>query len=167
MKLTLIKFPMPPSVNNARGSFYNKKAGRMTHYQSTDLKNFLRDAQAYIARDEFRWKKIRQQLKRSMGWKDFLVVYYDFYFPIEKIVADSSRFLKLDTSNRIKAVEDALSKYAVGVDDSRFDVGSARKRPLRSSKLSYVNIKIEVQRFDSHPEIHPREESEVPQLFKI
>ena len=113
--------PMPPTVN---GAYSNANNGGRT--KSAAYKAYLKlvDIWCYSHQQQI-------NMARKTMSKELYILLYVFKFDINKIVNTSrkvkDRVAKIDTSNRIKIVEDVVSDL-VGVDDRYFFDSLAVKR---------------------------------------
>lgn len=124
MKIILDHLPLPPSENNCYPT--NRKTGR--RFPSKELKDFQ------TAMKEWRVKHIRIANRA----RDLLVaglgtpqrpIRIDRYFAFRhsRIFTLSGGAKKLDASNRVKPLDDALCEHVLGMDDCWIWAGTATK----------------------------------------
>lgn len=122
-------FPLPPSANalyaNVRG-IGRVKARKYRVYEA--------QVQSWALRNPGQLEGLRS-LDKS---KYLFHVEHVFYFERSSIVSKAGNPIRNDTSNRIKAVDDLISKL-IDVDDSRFWSGSYHK--LISFENEWVDLK--------------------------
>lgn len=126
-------FPMPPSVNSSLALFRGRliKTARHREFQS------LCEIWAYA-----NFKRI-QEIRAEMGkWSErrFFHINYVFNFPHTRIFSQKNTVKKIDVTNRIKPVEDAIFKI-LGLDDSLVFSGSFSKC-IAENRSSSVTILI-------------------------
>ncbi len=115
---------IPPSVNHA---YVNKRGGG--RIMSREGKEFKARVRADILSN---YKKELQTFKAENPYELVITFYLkDMY--LKKQVDGVRRYKKIDVTNRIKLLEDALSEV-IGVDDKNFIIVVARK--CESSTLS-------------------------------
>jgi Holliday junction resolvase RusA-like endonuclease len=123
--ITLNGLPMPPSINAA---YANTPKGRIKTKAYRDFEKAMEEYRLknLKAVNEAKWDIHRQTLLGKV-----LHVDCEFMFPVGKIICQGPKIQgkpkRLDASNRIKCLEDALSKMLL-VDDSYFWSGSFSKR---------------------------------------
>jgi hypothetical protein len=116
------EFPIPPSENNCYPSFYNKRLGKMMRFPSRELKAFKTAAAI--------WAKGRAELI-SQARVELLPapraqIRVDLMMGFEpgRLFTKDGRRKKLDASNRIKPIHDALAEI-LGIDDRFFYTGQS------------------------------------------
>lgn len=129
---------LPPSTNNM---YFNlPRGGRKA---TPKLEKFKRDFREAVVRDPV-VQKVLPRLDRSLPYE----VQFYFFFPLDEVVTTTygkkggakSRYKKMDTDGRIKAVQDCLA-LALDIDDSQFFDVVGRKR---SSSLTGGQPQIQV-----------------------
>ena len=107
---------MPPTANNA---YFNMPGGGRA--LTSKGKKFLNEAVAHLTRHH---QAERTQLKPNIALVSIYVAYFDAIetkgFATGKA---EGRFVKLDASNRIKLVEDAVTKAYGGNDSANLFTG--------------------------------------------
>ena len=115
----LTGFPLPPSANGLYKSVGRRRA------KSSDYLAFERSAIAWM-----RWHTIEideaRELTLLTGPNRYIHIDCVFYMLRERIICKSGLPKKNDTSNRLKALHDALSQI-LGIDDCYFFSGSFDK----------------------------------------
>lgn len=123
--------PMPPSLNQAK----TIASGRRFLIKSNVLRDFETICSASLA--SFRVSELQQIKKRLQKYK-FLTLEITFNFSHEKLFTKKNTVKKLDVTNRVKYVEDIVSKF-LEIDDSKyFDVILKKRVTLEES----VSVKI-------------------------
>lgn len=114
--LILKKIPIPPTSNN----LYSSVRGRLI--KSIEGRKYEAALKLYSLRNFKLIEKIKEQLKPN----DTLRVECYFIFHKNRIISKKGEYKKLDATNRIKALHDALSEM-IGIDDKQFISISADK----------------------------------------
>lgn len=112
--------PMPPSINSA---YVNGPHGRFKSRQATEwTMQFNRAMLRYrsLVADS------RIEIKEKIAQGYFLSLHLDFFFPHKKLISKDGKVKRLDPSNRIKLIEDALCNM-LGFDDCYIFEIKARK----------------------------------------
>lgn len=133
-------FPLPPSAN---GLYANQLKGGGGRYKTTDYKKFEADAYHWSLANQHQLRILRMMIEKL---KPSQVLHVDrmFWFKAHKILTKDLRPRRNDTSNRLKALDDTLSKL-IGLDDSYFWAGGYNKRPvLHESHTEGVDIRFTI-----------------------
>lgn len=112
------EIPIPPTVNQIY-------AGKTRRYKSPKYKQWLKEFDIYYAKNSsFHGARniIRDALKDVNTFLDFKL---DFCVPREKIYSKANTVKRIDVSNRIKPLFDAMSE-ALQCDDNRFFLNSVQ-----------------------------------------
>lgn len=114
--------PMPPTSNHQY--ILVRRGGKTFHVASEALKQFRRDFKQRLGFN-VQFTAALFELK-TWGAKAYRVE-CELIFTQSKLYTKKGTVKKLDTSNRLKALHDALSE-ALGIDDSLFFYITAEKR---------------------------------------
>jgi len=145
LMIRLDMFPMCPSVNALYGN--NPHAKGKGRYKTKAYTTFENDAWIWSLKHAPQVRMARQ-ICQSLGPGRFLLVHMDFFFEQGKILTKIGTPKKLDTSNRIKATEDALAKI-LGIDDSWFWNGQQTKNISKHPAFGeYTDIRMGIFSFD-------------------
>jgi len=137
-------FPMPPSANVLYAN--SPQGGR---FKTAKYKQYETQAQIWIYKNGHQLITAQEQIK-SLKHGEVLSVERDFYFRSDRIISSKGTPLKNDTSNRIKALDDILSKM-LGIDDSYFWDGKFKKNPSPHISLGeYVDIRFKAIKIRNH-----------------
>lgn len=107
------------------------------------LEQFKRDFIEAVVRDP-RVQVMLPHLDRSLPYE----VHFYFFFPLDEVITTTygkkggakSRYKKMDTDGRIKAVQDCLS-LALDIDDSQFfDVGGHKRCNSLTGGQSQIQV---------------------------
>jgi len=113
MTIKLKDFPMPPSVNNL---YFTTKFGKRV--KAKGYTDFERASANWAKMNTVNLGLVRQMsLECRTGWG--LRVDQTFYFPQGEILTKQGKPKRNDTTNRLKALHDVLSKL-LGIDDCWF-----------------------------------------------
>ena len=128
---------IPPSVNHAYVS--KRGGGRILSRAGKEFKSRIR---ADILSS---YRKELQTFKPDLPYELVITFYLkDLY--IKKQIDGVRRYKKIDVTNRIKLLEDALSEV-IGVDDKNFIVVVARKcetfKPISHTAVTFISPKEE------------------------
>jgi Holliday junction resolvase RusA-like endonuclease len=128
--LKITNLPMPPSVNSL---YFTKGGKRILSSEGRIYKDMIKSALAEMASA----KPSDTDLENHK-----LSIRFDLFFSSVENKAwhsgkSKNRFKKIDVSNRIKVIEDALVE-GLGIDDCQFFNMLINKRQSESSE--YVNI---------------------------
>lgn len=124
------QIPMPPSVNSI---YFTRGKNRVL---TTIGKTYKEDVKAYIIK-EILQKPIPDLKNKPLGLS------LHFYFKTienKSYAKTDNRFKRIDVSNRIKILEDAISE-TLGIDDCQFIFVFAKKETSQNN-LEYVTVEI-------------------------
>jgi Holliday junction resolvase RusA-like endonuclease len=127
MDITFTGIPVPPSSN---AMYCNSRVpGRRGRVKSREMRMWERDFATWALENAQAFARARAILKTRM--KPGYVLQFDatFNFTRERIFTKKGLPKRLDTSNYLKALHDAMAE-AIGIDDSWFFDGMMRKRPV-------------------------------------
>lgn len=131
-------FPLPPSAN----ALYLNIPGR-GRCKSAALTKYESDVRFWCLRNQHQMNLARE-LTIGVGPGVFLKVSKMFFMKKKSILKKDGTPKRNDTSNRIKALEDVLSKL-LGIDDKWFWAGTYDKRPTPNPALpEHVDIRLEL-----------------------
>lgn len=130
MEFTITGFPVPPSVN----ALYRFGHGKV--HKSKSYKEYERSVYAWINANQAQVKGVREFLKDISPY--VLDVSAMFYMPRTEIVCLDGRPKRNDTSNRLKALHDALSAAILGIDDCYFWSGGFNKCPADEPSVEII-----------------------------
>lgn len=108
--LILDQLPMPPSSNNLHVSFV--RGGKLIRANAPEYVAFKKECDAWF---KARADKLAGAGTAVSGWGELLVECY-FFFERTRIRCKDGSAKKLDVSNRVKALHDAVFEQ-LGVDD--------------------------------------------------
>lgn len=124
MKVVLGDLPLPPSENNCYPT--NRKTGR--RFPSRELKEFQEAMKAWRAQHIRIANQAKALLVAPLGSQQRPIrVDRYFAFSQSRILTLAGSAKKLDASNRIKPLDDALCEHVLGMDDSWIWSGTAEK----------------------------------------
>lgn len=129
--LLLKRFPLPPSSNQ----LYASVNGRLI--KSTEGRKYDSLIDGYKLR-EFR---ILEQFKETVKPTDLFNVDMHFIFMRDRLISKKDTIKRLDSTNRLKAAHDGLSKI-LDIDDCRFVTGSFSKNSCRFPHEEQVIITV-------------------------
>ena len=135
MILSLKEIPMPPSSNNQ----YVVARNRLV--PSSDLRNYKKRMEIYGITLQ---RSLKEDANDLAGFvEDGKVLHIDrrFYFPRSRLFTKQDKPKKIDVSNRIKAVDDAISKL-IGIDDKLFFSATTKKYAHSHALYEYVEVDI-------------------------
>lgn len=159
MKSILIaSFPLSPSDNEL---YYNMNGvGRVA---SKELREYKKLCEAYALKNAKMFREVKSIMANE--WKGFSAVKADYFFVFkrERLYCKDGRVKKLDSSNRIKAVQDCLFNI-LGLDDKFVFAGSFEKL---SGELEACNIVLSPHTPLNAAELLEmfQETSDIPKLF--
>ena len=140
--MSITRLPVPPSSNQIY-AFYN---GRMI--KTKVYKQYETEVVRWVSKNPDQVKRVREFLKQIDGF----VIHIEsiFWMPKKTIVCINGKPKRNDTSNRIKALHDALSSIVLGVDDSYFWSGKFDKMVLLTDVKAdgYVNINLRLRKMN-------------------
>lgn len=132
--------PMPPS-SNALYRFARVK-GMQRLVPTGELKAYKRAMRDYYLANKQLCDDIANQLKQDVNEGFVFRLNRFFFFSRDKVLTKQGNVKKRDTTNSIKAFDDALSE-ALGLDDKYFFSSVAQKIMLRDgSSHEFVNVEI-------------------------
>lgn len=127
--------PMPPSSNHQYASKVIK--GRVLHFKTKEVRDWKSEFDTWCLQNMAGIKFAREFVKdKTLG------VGCLFFFEQARLYTKTGKLKKLDVSNRIKALHDALAE-ALHIDDSVFMKIWAEKAMIMSGRDS-VTIRIQV-----------------------
>lgn len=133
------KLEMPPSSNNQY--ILVRRGGKTFHVASGKLKAYQNVMNSYPYRKEKTFKRDQKQILDWIAEGKKLQVDALFFFHKKSLFTLDGRVKKMDVSNRLKALHDALSTL-MGVDDSLFFRVVAEKIQGDEEKAESVTVKI-------------------------
>lgn len=144
-KFMLADMPMPPSSNSQYmiRTMFDKvtKKPRGWLAPTLALEEFEDKFEAWRKENLVLVEKARQFILNECLMKGKMVrADWYFCFPSTKLWTQDGRPKKLDTKNRIKAIQDAMAD-AVRVDDSHFWCGYDEKQETEKDARVYVVLK--------------------------
>jgi Holliday junction resolvase RusA-like endonuclease len=146
MRFTITDFPMPPSANQLRSSFYNLKLKRMQHYDASVYKSYKAVCAAWAVKEAKALASISERLKIEISEPGtILILRCGFALRQKRIWTKDGRVKRLDVSNLLKALHDELSK-CLGVDDRYFELGAAWKVCIADDAHEYVLVDIQTSK---------------------
>lgn len=134
--IQLLNIPMPPTVNKLYGGGLRTKRRFKTELYlnwEDELQNWaLINSRTII---------LAQNLFLTERYNHIIRVDKNFYFTYSSIFSKTGKMKKMDTSNRIKPLEDGLVQV-LGIDDCYFKSGMVQTYliPYLSDKESYCDI---------------------------
>lgn len=140
LTITVNQFPMPPTLNQLY-TFPRKESSRAIQ-KSRTYAAYEKAVHKWLLSNQDQVAAIRQFVK-DIGYH---VIHVDavFHFLRKHILCKEDKPLRNDTSNRLKALHDVLSRQIVGVDDSYFWSGSFSKLAIESGN-EFVNVKFKLR----------------------
>lgn len=131
--MKLSKFPMPPTSNKLYSSFRGRLVKSQVGRQFEDKVDFYKMV----------YKTNIERIKKELiGYNGELKVTCYFIFHKKKVYTLKNTLKKIDQTNRIKQVHDALSKI-LEIDDCRFTNTPTEKIYCQSINDEQVIITIE------------------------
>lgn len=115
---------MPPTVNKAYSSIY--LYGTMQRVKSQEMKKWARAFQFWSLENSPQVRVAKAQFGEPRKGH-YIQIDCDFFFKYEQIFCLDGKVKKMDSSNRIKPIHDAISAL-IGVDDSMFFSGTFNKK---------------------------------------
>lgn len=141
--ITLHSFPMPPSSNHVYATI--QRDAKSWRTKSAELREFERDALNWALAGGPGLHRARDLAKQARNGKNLVLdVHAKFYFKRERILCKNGKPKRLDTSNRIKALHDALATI-LEVDDCFFWSLSADKAAILGNAPESVLITIKLR----------------------
>ena len=133
------KVPLPPSSNNQYISIL--RHGKIIRASSKELTTFKKNMEWY-------WIEHNNQLKiaREIFSGLPLSIHVDFFFEKSRLISKKGHLKRLDVSNRLKAIHDALAS-ALLIDDCFFVRISAEKYAVSNKQEECAMITIEAHEF--------------------
>lgn len=131
----LFKLPMPPTANKqlmpVRGRLIKTNAARVFDKQI-----------AFYRLSQFRkLETLKLQMSALLQKEKCLFsVHYYFCFPKDRLISKKNEIKMLDSTNRLKSTEDALSKL-IEIDDKYFNQNRVEK-VISSTEKEFVHIAI-------------------------
>ena len=125
---------MPPSSNHLY-------AGTVRRYPSAGFKAWKRDFDKWSMANSKAVLEARNAIC-ALRPSQALHVSRTYWFNYSSVMTQSHRPKRNDTSNRIKALDDAIAQL-LGIDDCRFWDGSYYKRIHMVEKHEYANVTLE------------------------
>lgn len=132
----IVRFPLPPSVN----ALYSSIGHSGRRVKSKAYLNYQRSVYNWLGSNLEQVKVGRSICSKVNGTKAVLEVNATFYMEHRSIRCKDGRPKRNDTSNRLKALHDALSDIVLGIDDSYFWNGTFKKVSVDDPKLEGVDI---------------------------
>lgn len=127
--MILTRLPIPPTSNR----FVIPANGRLI--KSPEARRYEATMKMY----ELRHFKEIEQIREAFKNKHLKVDRY-FVFSKDRLITKKNTLKKLDTSNRVKVLDDCVSKL-IGIDDCLFITGVAEKLWCDNPKDEQVIIK--------------------------
>jgi Holliday junction resolvase RusA-like endonuclease len=161
MIIILDKLPIPPSSNQIYRSFYNKKIGRLIHYKSKELKAYETLVGVWAADRIDTMVDVKSKLKQSISnQRAFIRIDAYFGFKPERLWNREGARKKIDVSNRIKALHDALSSL-LEIDDRFFCLGDCEPAVVGPWEEECVLIKMTVSETKSMKAVYEQIKNEI------
>lgn len=141
-------FPLPPSVNNLYLTIGKRRV------KAGDYRLFERAVMVWMKRNAEALDYARQ-LTILTGPKRFIHIDTMFYMKRERIFCKDGRPKRNDTSNRIKALHDALATI-LGLDDCYFWSGGYDKQAVDDDQKVGVSITMVISPYEERDCSSPR-----------
>ncbi len=142
MVFVISGLPMPPTSNNSYCT--NRRTGQ--RFPSKDLKEFKQAMKDWCAENRKTVLDVRAIMVAPFLFEQaYLRVDRYFGFPPGRIFSKANLPKRMDVSNRIKAMDDALSEEILGLDDSWFFSGSEHKAISQEAGVILIISKIKVK----------------------
>jgi Holliday junction resolvase RusA-like endonuclease len=138
-KASWVDFPMPPSINTAYATIL--RHGRPIKIKSRDMHRFDSDCDSWLLKHAQVVRKTIQDLQSDSLRGKKIQIKFLFLFPPAKLLCKDGRTKRLDVTNRIKAVEDQVSKI-LGIDDKHFWSGSYAKQITPHEMRAILSIEV-------------------------
>ena len=138
--VTINKFPLPPSAN----ALYSNLGRR--RIKSKAYRDYLNEVRLWMLMNQ---RQLHDARRISMNTTPFNFIHIDcrFYMLRTSIFTKDNKPKRNDTSNRIKALHDALS-VILGIDDSYFWSGSFDKLAVDHETQQGVEITMVISRYE-------------------
>jgi len=134
---------MPPSANN----LYPSRGGH--RHKSAEYRAWLYQFRKWFLVNVRDVELASAMCKAAVQQRHAIVVHARFYFPRQAVICKDGTPKRNDTSNRLKALHDALAD-ALGVDDSYFWDGGFEKLITNSSD-AYACVDISTRPIPAAP----------------
>lgn len=128
--MLLTRLPIPPTSNR----FLIPAHGRLI--KSPEARRYETTMRVY----ELKYFKQIEQIRELFAGKTIRVDRY-FVFDKARVISKKQTIKRLDTSNRIKILDDCISKL-IGIDDCHFICGVAEKLWCEDPREEQVIVKI-------------------------
>jgi len=137
----LINIPMPPSSNNMYATV--KSRGRMIRVKSAGMRSWEVEFRAWALVHHKDLSIARSWVSGRVFSGDAIRLDRYFWFWPSSIVCKDGSPKKLDVTNRIKALDDALADV-LHVDDKWFFSGYVTKRAISvpTSRCEFVDVEL-------------------------
>lgn len=138
--IQLLQMPMSISINASLAN--NPREGARGRIKTKAYLDYIKAVEHWRLANLAAVNTARSEVRRQVGLGKVLHVSYLFVFDRGKIITQSGRPKRLDTSNRIKVLDDQLSALLL-IDDSYFWSGHFTKMSkLFDDKEDYVDVTI-------------------------
>jgi len=129
----LTNIPMPPSTNHLYASI--KTRGRIIRVKSQEYKSWEKEFFAWSVVYRAQIKAVKEWALEQTSRNCTIRLDRYFWFCRSDIVCKDGTPKKLDVTNRIKAIDDAIAKL-IGIDDSWYWSGyiSKNEKPFASGE---------------------------------
>lgn len=148
---TIDRFPIPPSANELYA--FSRQAGRMI--KTREYRNYEKAVYSWLTTNPEQIKGIREFLT-DIG-DSVIDISSHFHMPKKSIICLNGKPKRNDTSNRIKALHDALSSIILGVDDRYFWSGTFNKVVADDKSNGHVQIILKLRTINESKEVGSNE----------
>lgn len=124
--------PMPPSSNNMYATVGRRRI------KSRETLTWERDTDRWALKNAQELIQARALLGQAVAKGEVIDIDAQFWFRYEKVLTIKGKPKKLDTSNRIKGLHDALARL-LRIDDCHFWHGSFEKIPTTGVPYDFVD----------------------------
>lgn len=144
--MILSKIPLPPSHNAAyRHNRVSKASQVVRRFKSQKFRNWDKEFNGWHYKNLNEVSKIKHSIHELVSnYKikpGYIVIHTYFHFFHKSIFTLKGMPKRLDTSNRVKIIHDAISSV-IGIDDSWFFNGCFYKR-ISEFKYEYCDVILE------------------------
>lgn len=136
----LLRLPVPPSSNNAYPTV--QVQGRPRRVKSKAMRTFEKEF-ADWALEHHQNVVGARALARGLPKDHAIHIQTLFYFPKDQITCKTGKPKRMDVSNRLKGIHDAIAEL-VQIDDCYFISGDFARYPIENHQDAYVDVKLSI-----------------------
>lgn len=147
-------FPMSPSENNMYPTVFSRHKKRFIRVPSADLRQFKKDAELWRLQNLGLVNQTRPILKRTLATSEDALIRVDAYlcFPRDQVYTLKHKRKKMDASNRLKALHDALAEI-LQIDDRYFSTGISEPVAMTQLETPCIQVNLSLSAMKTYSQV--------------